>query len=850
MSSNEPQVPLSKPNAASLHENSTSEQPPDTLGSLNVKMTEQASNRDKVAEKETTDDDGDQNMSEDVQEEREQEFVSLGQLEAMYHHAVPRRKKDTLDKEREAEVNETIKAKIREDFVKYKIGEPPQEVGAGLTDTVVIEGRRLDWKKNKLRLAKGKVLYGYGLKDQQYDVDDSTLDELLEGIRENEDDWGLDDEIQRESSMSDEEWSKTKSDFLEKARSDPAKREQIEQQKAKEAEDDAADAIAQKDRQQEAAHAADPGRIWQATEKTVIVIRQDSRPKGLPELQKVMASLILHWWENPPTSSDMQTCTGINASINYLPDGSAWKIVPTEIELWQNKLRESLTICERDSGDPKFESELENLARCAITLTNRLRKSGLDWKMVLSRDTHRRIFTCLQRSTSASTKAYTDELANAYFAVRKQQVDLLAPIVSLILPFMYSDGKILKENFPLCTEQIKSLNSKLGELNLSLALPREDHIIPITDLEDVVEHYRCNRSTEAEGGIAKMLYKVKLLQLPGFEAMSAAHGNADFDKSQAYNEALDIARPAKLLRDYDDAPLLNVSGFTHAYEGTVMKTVGWGMIKRRKFYINQYGLSSAPIWRLERNMSKEWQTAHGGADPPFRFKVTASVNRFGDEINRTTDLKRWGSQNIVGIFGVAFEQGPPEDPLLRLHPDTYETGVAGRWDNQYVLVGWDFDGNGINVERRWETRSCLRERWGKAEADKTIYDAAKASQENFDRARGSTMEFRNVSLRPKEGKTKGSRYPLPKTSDRLDESSTYRFVEDLDGNEASQSHGTANKKNAAKDRPKTRSSTKAARTEDVKRDLEKMSEDDTLSEKAVAAIMIARYGVDWTKCFL
>jgi hypothetical protein len=840
MSSNEPVASLSRPNATP----GTTERP------------DEVSSQDNDAESNATDDESDGSMELDDPEQtkKEEEYASLGQLESMYYYAVPNREEGESDKNRETQVNSIIEAKIKEDFAKYKIEQPPADVGAlfngaPVSDPSVSESIRLNWRKDKLHVAKSKFLYGYGLEEGQRNADSSRLAELLNNIQEEENEWGVGHEFQRDLSMSDQEWLKAKSDFLEKAKLDPAKKEKIEQQKAKEADEEATDAIEQESRQQDAARAADPESTWEAIEKEVITIREGSRPKGLPELQKMMASLILHWWENPPNSSDRKNCTAINANINLLPDGKAWMIAPTEIELWQKRLRDSLAICEGVNEDPKLESELEKLARCAITFTNRLRKGGLDWKMVLSRDTHRRIFTCLDRATSTSTQNYTQQLANAYFTARKEQLDVLAAITT-ILPFMHSNGEIRGEYLTLCMEQFKRINSKLGELNLSLALPRQDHSIPIADLEDVAEHLRFNRPSEAEGALAKLLYKVNLLQIPDFKELSTdARGRIVIDRLQAYKEALDIVQPAKLMRDYDDVPLLNTSGFTYAYDGTPMKSVGWGIVKGRKFYINQYGLSTAPVWRLEQHMSQEWQTAYGGSDPPFHLNVTVPVNRYGDVSILETNTKRWGPQHIVGIYGVAFKKDDSRDPLCRLHPDTYESD-GSRWDSHYVLVGWDLDGDGIDVQRRWETRTCLRERFGKAEADAAIYKAAMKSQENFELARGNPTEFKSVTLRPKKENMKGPRYSSRKTSYRRDKRETYRDMDRSDGTKASQSHEVGNKRNAVKDGPVTRSSTEAARTEDVKRDLNKMSENNALNEKAVAAIMTSKYGEDWTNCFL
>ncbi|KAH6874151.1 hypothetical protein B0T10DRAFT_465825 [Thelonectria olida] len=62
--------------------------------------------------------------------------------------------------------------------------------------------------------------------------------------------------------------------------------------------------------------------------------------------------------------------------------------------------------------------------------------------------------------------------------------------------------------------------------------------------------------------------------------------------------------------------------------------------------------------------------------------------------------------------------GVSRDDLDCINPD-----IVQNWRNSptYVLIAWDIDGK---INKTWETRACLRDRWGKKDADIAIYEAA------------------------------------------------------------------------------------------------------------------------------
>jgi hypothetical protein len=764
-------------------------------------------------------------------EELEDEYASLNSLQALYYYAVPKRRDNMANDERAALVERTIQNLILEDFAKYQISEAPLEIGAEAENQEQLAFAQLNWKAEKLHHAKRKVVYGYGLTGRDSNSSDVDFDDVIEELQTTEEEWGIDPN-RRPLTMSDKQWSDEKGKMLEKARSDPVELKKMQERKEAEEKEDEADANKQAMIQERAQGAASS---FSGMDKKLEAIRTEERPDGLMGLQRTMAMLILRWWASPPSKQDMLNCTAINTQVGLLPGGNTWKIVPTELQFWQTRLKNSLAECEKETTDQKLEEKLDTLALNAITFTNKLRKAGLDWKMVISKDTHRRIFTCLLKATSKEVKDYKDQLAKAYLEIRREQTEVLAASI-VVVQMMHMNGTIIPGNLRMCLEQIKCLNALLGEKNLSIALPRTDHNIPTLELEEATKHFENNRPTEAKNSITKLLYKINALHIKGFEAIEVDYQTSTFSASEADKEVLDVVRPPDMLQNYDDIPLLKSSYCTRAYEGALIKTVGWGASRGSRFYINQYGIQTAPIWRKERYMSQEWANLYGRQDPPLELKVSASMNRLGGV--RAQEKMAWDSRHIEGLYGVAFTDGGSKDPLHWIKPDTYKFGDGERWKSDYVLVGWDCDGNGIDVKKCWETRSTLRERWGSKDADIAIYNAAKESQDKFDKTIGVKSEV---------NETKGGESDF---RDNLPGPLIKEEIKRLRLTSSGISHPSDNPpREVSKDiktkRSVTRASTVAAKPSDVRGFLVKITKDEELSEKAIMAIMSAKFGELW-----
>ncbi|KAF4446550.1 hypothetical protein F53441_9824 [Fusarium austroafricanum] len=153
-----------------------------------------------------------------------------------------------------------------------------------------------------------------------------------------------------------------------------------------------------------------------------------------------------------------------------------------------------------------------------------------------------------------------------------------------------------------------------------------------------------------------------------------------------------------------------------------VKTVGWSG-GRFTGYINMYGKKSVARYRLERSAFP----AQYEDSPPKEEKVSNPKNRHGDELNDSGKLK-YTKRHIRGIMAVAWKPAGPG--VSRNDLDCINPDLVDNWRGvpTYVLIAWDIDGD---IHKTWETRACLRDRWGKKDADIAIYEAAEEAEERY-----------------------------------------------------------------------------------------------------------------------
>ncbi|KAF2680644.1 hypothetical protein K458DRAFT_392688 [Lentithecium fluviatile CBS 122367] len=184
----------------------------------------------------------------------------------------------------------------------------------------------------------------------------------------------------------------------------------------------------------------------------------------------------------------------------------------------------------------------------------------------------------------------------------------------------------------------------------------------------------------------------------------------------------------------EDSEMLVQVNDRHLYPaGIPITTVAWGRhAGGRIFYINKIGFPGGTTYRRDTDYfgdnSGRWEKKS------LQPRDCITWDRFGDRRSESGD-KKYTKRHLVGIFGIVLDimkYGTAEEALAALDPDNRDN--SKRWDATPVLTGWKpnpFDSRDGQVIRRWETRGCFRERTTKISADRLIFQAAKAQENNF-----------------------------------------------------------------------------------------------------------------------
>ncbi|RBA14411.1 hypothetical protein FPRO05_03203 [Fusarium proliferatum] len=218
-----------------------------------------------------------------------------------------------------------------------------------------------------------------------------------------------------------------------------------------------------------------------------------------------------------------------------------------------------------------------------------------------------------------------------------------------------------------------------------------------------------------------------------------AQGEEGLFKSDSEDGNFDPDSDAGAFSDEDYGKALYTFPGTQPVKG--VKTVGWSG-GRFTGYINMYGKKNVARYRVQRSSFP----AQYEDEPPKEEKVSNPANRHGDELKANGKFK-YTKRHIRGIMAVAWKPlglGVSRNDLDDIDPDLVEKAKWGRVPT-YVLIAWDIDGDGRNIKKTWETRACLRTRWGKKDADIAIYEAAVEAENRYEEAMAGKRPARSKS---------------------------------------------------------------------------------------------------------
>ena len=474
--------------------------------------------------------------------------------------------------------------------------------------------------------------------------------------------------------------------------------------------------------------------------------RLETVPDGVRTAQREIIPYIQYWWAHDENELDDQRFTRANTRIRAATNETRFLLTYTEllpaIKTFRTLLSQSegTAVGSSTSGQPSHS--ISDLMGDAISLTNLLRRFGIDWKMVVTKDIHERFFRLLYSSNDDSVTQAREKFEQSWLEMYESQRSALESarlVASTYKIITESLTMPLEDALRVLIEQYSTLNVSLKSTNDLLGLPSADHSIPVAELQAALR----NRDSEENRDycLAVFLYKITMLQIPGHDIMKEI-----FKVSLTTEQEMDVRRQvlglatASLPGDIDAHslyPTMSSTSLASRYAScSVQVTEMWGgATAGRRFYINRYGPETSPIHRIERQPVAGHSWGHVGL--PLPFQIGCEDNKFGH-------IKKYGTEHIAGIAGVAWSEDVDMthypnavEYLNPIYHDSSSEHYVDKWKATYVLVKWDrfllgktMDSALVAYEFRWETRSELRKRWHGA--DRKIYEFAKQRQEEFD----------------------------------------------------------------------------------------------------------------------
>ena len=459
-------------------------------------------------------------------------------------------------------------------------------------------------------------------------------------------------------------------------------------------------------------------------------IRHCEADEKLFPIYKKILPILYSLWDNPKTEKDDENFSATNMALKAAGATEDHLIAATQVDFIIRAVQKSLYAVEQECNGKRTAV----LAGSVIALTNYLRKRGLDWRMILPLEMHRKILRTLRKSDAAEVVPLRNQIEMAILQPLPYQERGLIYFEHNIgfVSHALSNGNT--ESINVCIEQLRPINNRIGEINGGFCIRKDDHNFPITDLE------QCGRSDSNSqmGSKSVLAYKIELLQLPGWRNFTSLKGTlSDSEKDQIRQRALGIVQDKADPPNLENIPLLReLTATQFAYSNVPMRTVGWGERARSKFFINMYGPEKTCVFRVEFRASPEWYETYG-VDYPESLKVSNPSNQYGPV--RSSTGPRYGKEHCKGPSGVAFT-----GTLAEFDPGYYGPRTEEK-DYVYVLVRWDLTRSGLHYETKWETPTTC-ERLLENDIHESLYCVAYEAQENFDQwlARETSAEDANA----------------------------------------------------------------------------------------------------------
>lgn len=490
----------------------------------------------------------------------------------------------------------------------------------------------------------------------------------------------------------------------------------------------------------------------------------DSTARGLYSDALVILS---YWWDHGPQEDDEAKLAALNSRVKAAVSQDGYTpLAPTQLKQLIQDVRKCLEEVKNADGNAKEPKRLE-LAREVVYLANVVGAHGFDWKSITNRKTQRDVLVCLYKSEQEEVRRRRESLVRSIFEPYPEQSEFMEKFKVMLTVVASALQHRNEETLRVAIESLVHINEEDAQkINTSLGLKREDHYFPVQHLQSIVDKHFDSAATTSE--LHALMGKMELLGIPGTDVLgNTLHSkpSPSPDDTQRWEKELLglVSREQETPNVQASYPLLQSLLVEPLYDCKDKKTVGWGDHNGR-FYINQYGPDTAPIWRKESDPIPGYRdNGYENGLPPHQ-EVTNGDNRIGNTMVSGSKTKRkyMLEGHIVDVLGVAFAEDPKRDTYAYL---TEKTINGTRRDSVYVLIAWDRHLTRGDPEVRWEPASELRLRQGTKRADDRIMRTAKANQKRFEEHNGicRTQPPRSPSLvsipRPQPSSPADTRQP-------------------------------------------------------------------------------------------